>query len=148
MRRGALKMMSLAPLCVLTALFLVKEDRSINPLYVNEHLRQRDAEPPDVAVRGYTNVVGLEASLGARHIVLQSPWPVAFLVAVAPLLPWLPRATISAYRKSRDARHRELALRQQAVRARGICPHCGYDLRATPDRCPECGNAAPGGYRS
>ena len=39
-----------------------------------------------------------------------------------------------------------LAVRRAMSKAkaahRGLCPSCGYDLRATPERCPECG-AAP-----
>jgi hypothetical protein len=47
---------------------------------------------------------------------------------------WLPRLYSLFISLTRGARI-------QRLKDEGRCIYCGYDLRATPDRCPECGAA-------
>jgi hypothetical protein len=60
---------------------------------------------------------------GTLRIFTFPHWFLALLLAVLPAL------RLRAARRSR-----------RSARA-GLCPTCGYDLRATPDRCPECGSS-------
>ena len=66
----------------------------------------------------------------AYHAVVVPAW---FVVLVTSILP-----AISVSRRRRR-------LRRVSRIARGLCPDCGYDLRASTGCCPECGmsNAAP-----
>jgi len=49
------------------------------------------------------------------------------------LLFLIPASAVFAARRRR--------LRRKDRLARGLCPSCGYDLRASPQQCPECGAA-------
>ena len=86
--------------------------------------------------RVYTSTGGFQFAVGEHALDYESRrvwsvtlplWFLALLLAVAP------------------ARHGRQALRQRLGPRPGCCRHCGYDLRATPDRCPECGTPPAAG---
>jgi hypothetical protein len=79
---------------------------------------------------GFTHGTGpLNAGAPPSTVVGVPLWLPALLTAIAPVV-WL--AHIPARRRRRRLE-------------RGQCIHCGFDLRATPARCPECGAAGPVG---
>jgi hypothetical protein len=86
--------------------------------------------------RAWWNVIGLEAGTIRRGTPGQRDVLRAGRVRFNVLLPFLLFAIYPATRLLAAARRVRNA-------SRGSCPACGYDLRATPDRCPECEAPAP-----
>lgn len=72
----------------------------------------------------------------ARHFILAPPAP-AWGVVVPHWFLAVGLSVLPAY-QFRQLRRRRLAASRLRL---GLCGGCGYDLRASPDRCPECGTA-------
>jgi hypothetical protein len=72
-------------------------------------------------LQAYAILIGVAAFLAFSG----SDWPFMLWVAFAGLVAYV------LFRTFPPTWRRPFAI--------GLCPTCGYDLRATPDRCPECG---------
>src|SRR5204862_6302964 len=68
---------------------------------------------------------GLELRRAATFVELAITWPLVMLIALM-----LPASRLVG----RAVRHARRRLRRRS----GRCLGCGYDIRATPRRCPEC----------
>jgi hypothetical protein len=112
-------------------------------------MRKRASQAPRASATGAaltpTNVGGLEKlfldGIGRKPISRlrfmsyrdgTPAWAWGWVVAIPYWLVVLPTTVLPAVRV-------RAAVVRARRRGRGFCPACGYDLRATPDRCPECG---------
>jgi hypothetical protein len=143
-------------LCVATITLWVRSHRTADQLFLGRHLLVSEfgglywspgVALPDQAFQqsfdaGKMGVFEHEWAHGVRRLhpvriiwdpsntwwcLIVADWFVVEVFAILPLM-WLLR---------RYVRCRRIA--------RGICDHCGYDLRASPGRCPECGTTPLGG---
>jgi hypothetical protein len=82
-----------------------------------------------------------------EHLKVWGDWgverrsePARALFVTAPR--WMPVAALGLLPVVRLGLAGGRTLRHRRRSVRGRCAACGYDLRATPDRCPECGRNA------
>jgi hypothetical protein len=80
------------------------------------------------------------ASPGSAALV--SRWSLAPWLILSPYDAWtVPYWALAAGTGVVPAMWLCVGVRRLYRRRRGMCARCGYDLRASTDRCPECGTA-------
>jgi hypothetical protein len=81
---------------------------------------------PRSSLFGLLHTDRFPGAAGVAVTLIDLPVYAAALTAFSVLPCWWFGHTLGDQRRRRDV-------------AAGLCPACRYDLRATPDRCPECG---------
>jgi hypothetical protein len=88
----------------------------------------------------FAGFVYLRGAAGTRLTGLFSGNSPDYLLVVIPY--WFPVAATAIFPLI-WLRERSNRIRSRKRAAANLCTSCGYDLRASPGRCPECGATAP-----
>ena len=80
-------------------------------------------------LRDGRNILEADGATTYARSILMVPWGVVMAALGATPVYWLVLSRRERFRRKR--------------RQAGLCVRCGYDLRASPDRCPECGEPTP-----
>jgi hypothetical protein len=89
---------------------------------------------------GGSTSVRFDPGTGAARTEVTEQWLTGW-TAWVPL--WLIVALAAALPAGRLVAWGARRRRERRLRREVRCPACGYDLRATPDKCPECGTLSP-----
>lgn len=105
------------------------------PPHANERLKppiEWKTEP--ISSTGSTWFASFKKDRSGITTPYQLDWAVPYWLILIPIS--LPLLTVGT--------HRAMIHQKRWSRKNGnLCSHCGYDLRASPERCPECGLEVP-----
>jgi len=93
-------------------------------------------EPLPAITRSRNSLVNSSGRPAGNSIVLPIDSTQLLLV-----IPWWFIATVAALLPASTLLRAPLAVRTYRRRKRGLCTQCGYDLRFSSGRCPECGQS-------